>query len=151
MSASAHCWHINAGNTEMPMTPWEDETKVPCFTFPLTLPYMPFPGQFFICIFKKAAIPWIYTKRKSYFVKIHTPQCSLLYQGFPGGSDGKELACSAGDLGSIPGLGRSPGGGDGNPLQSSCLLLSMGTTPMDRGAWQTTIHGVAKSQAQLSD
>ena len=42
-------------------------------------------------------------------------------KGFPGGSDGKESACSAGDLGSIPGLGRSPGGGHGNPLQYSCL------------------------------
>ena len=48
----------------------------------------------------------------------------MLHQGFPGGSDGKESACSAGDLGLIPGLGRSPGGGDGNPLQSSYLLLS---------------------------
>ena len=62
-------------------------------------------------------------------------------QGFPGGSDGKESACSAGDLGSIPGLGRSPGEGNGNPLQYSCQENSM-----DRGTWQTTIHGVAKSQ-----
>ena len=45
----------------------------------------------------------------------------LLCCGFPGGSDGKESACNAGDLGSIPGLGRSPGGGHGNPLQCSCL------------------------------
>ena len=43
------------------------------------------------------------------------------YEGFPGGSDGKESACSTGDLGLIPGLGRSPGGGHGNPLQYSCL------------------------------
>ena len=43
------------------------------------------------------------------------------YVGFPGGSDGKESACNAGDLGSLPGLGRSPGGGHGNPLQDSCL------------------------------
>ena len=48
-------------------------------------------------------------------------------EGFPGGSDGKEAACKAGDLGSIPGLGRSPGGGHGNPLQYSCL-----ENPMDR-------------------
>ena len=52
-----------------------------------------------------------------------------------GGSDGKESACSAGDLGSIPGLGRSPGGGHGNPLQYSCL-----ENPMDRGAWQACIR-----------
>ena len=63
------------------------------------------------------------------------------YLSFPGGSDGKESACNAGDLGSIPGSGRSPKEGDGNPLQYSCLENSM-----DRGAWQTTAHGVAKSQ-----
>ena len=51
--------------------------------------------------------------------------------GFPGASDGKESTCNAGDLSSIPGLGRSPGGGHGNPLRYSCL-----ENPMDRGAWQ---------------
>ena len=66
--------------------------------------------------------------------------------GFPGGSEGKESACNAGDLGSIPGSGRSPGGGNGNPLQYSCLENSM-----DRGAWRATVHGVAKSWTQLSD
>ena len=60
--------------------------------------------------------------------------------GFPGGSDGKECACNAGDPGSIPGLGRSPGEGNGNPLQYSYLENSM-----NRGAWQATVHGVAKS------
>ena len=55
--------------------------------------------------------------------------------GFPGGSDGKESACNAEDLGLIPGLGRSPGEGNGNPLQYSCLENSM-----DRGAWQATVH-----------
>ena len=66
--------------------------------------------------------------------------------GFSGGSDSKEFACSAGDLGLIPGLGRSPGGGHGNPLQYSCL-----ENPTDRGAWQATIPGVAKSRTQPSD
>ena len=47
--------------------------------------------------------------------------CVYIQKGFPGGSDGKESTCNAGDLGSIPGLGRSPGGGCGNPLQYSCL------------------------------
>ena len=61
------------------------------------------------------------------------------FWGCPGGSDGKESACNAGDLGSIPGLGRSPGEGNGNPLQCSCL-----ENPMDRGAWQGTAHGVTK-------
>ena len=60
---------------------------------------------------------------------------------FPGGSDGKESACSAGDLGLIPRLGRSPGEGNVYPLQYSCL-----EDAMDRGAWQAIVHGAAKSQ-----
>ena len=55
-------------------------------------------------------------------------------------------ACNVGDWGSIPGLGRSSGEGNGNPLQDSCL-----ENPMDRGAWKAIVHGVAKSQTQLSD
>ena len=65
---------------------------------------------------------------------------------FPGGSDGKASAYSAGDPGSIPGSGRSPGEGNGNPLQYSCLK-----NPMDGRAWQATVHGVAKSWTRLSD
>ena len=64
-----------------------------------------------------------------------------LHQGFPDSSDSKEFACNAGNLGSIPGLGRSPGEGNGNPLQYSCL-----DNPMDRGAWWATVHGITKSQ-----
>ena len=64
----------------------------------------------------------------------------------PGGSDGKASACNAGDLGLIPGSGRSPGEGNGNPLQDSCLEKSM-----DGGAWWATVHGVAKSWTWLSD
>ena len=66
--------------------------------------------------------------------------------GFPSSSNDKESACNAGDLGLIPGLERSPGGGHGNPLQYSCL-----ESPIDRGAWWATVHGVAKSQTRLSD
>ena len=66
--------------------------------------------------------------------------------GFPGGSNGKESACNAGDLGSIPGLGKYPGKGNGNPLQYSCLDNSM-----DRGAWQATVSGAAKNQTRLSN
>ena len=66
--------------------------------------------------------------------------------GFSDGSGGKESACNAGDLGSIPGLGRSPGEGNGNPLQYSCL-----ENPMDREAWWATVQGVAKSRTRLSD
>ena len=62
------------------------------------------------------------------------------------GSDGKASVYNAGDLGSIPGSGRSPGEGNGNPLQYYCL-----ENPMDRGAWQATVHGVAKSQTGLSN
>ena len=64
---------------------------------------------------------------------------------FPGGSDGKASAFNAGDLGSVPGWGRSPGEGNGNPLQYSCL-----ENPTDGGAWQATVHGVAKSWTQLT-
>ena len=66
--------------------------------------------------------------------------------GFPGGSEVKASACNVGDLGSIPGLGRSPGEGNGNPLQYSCL-----ENPMDRGACWATVHRVAKSRTRLSD
>ena len=59
--------------------------------------------------------------------------------GLPGGSDAKESAYNAGDLGSIPGLGRSPGEGNGYPPQYSCL-----ENPMDRGAWRATVHRVAR-------
>ena len=60
-------------------------------------------------------------------------------KGFPDGSVVKNPSANAGDLGSIPGLGRSPGEGNGNPLQDSCL-----GNPMDQGAWQALVHGVAK-------
>ena len=64
-----------------------------------------------------------------------------LLPGFPGGSDSKESACQAGALGSIPMLRRSPGEGNGKPLQYSCLENSM-----DREAWRATVHGVSKSR-----
>ena len=66
--------------------------------------------------------------------------------GFPGSSEVKASACNAGDPGSIPGLGRSPGEGNGTPLQYSCL-----ENPMDGGAGWATVHGVEKSQTRLSD
>ena len=69
--------------------------------------------------------------------------------GFPGGSGIKNLPAvqeTAGDSGPSPGLGRSPGEGHDNPLQYSCL-----ENPMDTGAWQAIVHGVEKSQTQLSD
>ena len=66
--------------------------------------------------------------------------------GFPGGSVVKKSPANAGDEGLIPGSGRSPREGNGNPLQYSCL-----ENPMDRGAWWATVHRAAKSQTQLSD
>ena len=67
-------------------------------------------------------------------------------QGCPGGSDGKESTCNLRDPGSISGLARSPGEGNGYPLQYSGL-----ENPMDRGAWWATVYGVAKSQTRVSD
>ena len=84
-----------------------------------------------------------------YLPRCHSPLHYFSIQGitnkFPGSSDGKEYACNAGDLGSIPGSGRSPGEGNGYPLQHSCLKNSM-----DRGAWQATVHGIAKSWTKLT-
>ena len=88
---------------------------------------------------------------------LHVPYLHTMYEGLqfwsqtkldkvPGDSDGKESACNAGDLGSIPGWGRSPGEGKGNPFQYSCL-----GNPMDKGTWQATVQGVTKSQTQLSN
>ena len=74
--------------------------------------------------------------------------CAVVWAflGFPGGSEVKASASNAGDPGSIPGSGRSPGKGNGNPLQYSCL-----ENPMDRGAWRATVHRVAKSQTRRSN
>ena len=72
--------------------------------------------------------------------------CFFQSRGFPGGSDSKESACNVGDLGSIFGLGRSTSEQNSHPLQYSGLEKSM-----DRGAWQATVRGVAKSQTRLSD
>ena len=68
------------------------------------------------------------------------------HMDFPGGSDDKASACNVGDPGSIPGSGRSPGEGNGNSLQYSCL-----ENPMDGGAWWAIVHGVTKSRTRLSD
>ena len=70
----------------------------------------------------------------------------VLHWGFPGGSNSTEFVYKAVDLGLIPGSGRSPGEGNGNPLQYSCL-----ENPMNRGAWWATVHGVTKSWTRLSN
>ena len=86
------------------------------------------------------------------YVNTHITYVYVYVQkGFPGGSVGKESTCKAGeagaarDLGLIPGLGRSPGGGNGNPLQYSCL-----GNPMDRGAWWATVNGVTRVRHNLA-
>ena len=86
----------------------------------------------------------------SLLIRIHDNNVCCTFVGnqvwASGGSMVKNPPADAGDVGSIPGPGRSPGGGHGNPLQDSCL-----ENPMDRGAWWATVHGVAKSQTRSSD
>ena len=84
---------------------------------------------------------YAYTLRKPKLKKTHIYP---IVQGFPHRFVGKESACSAGDLGFIPGSGRSPGKGNGNPLQYSCLK-----NPIDSGAWEATVHRVARSRHNL--
>ena len=79
-------------------------------------------------------------------IKLNFLSTALFCWCFPGGSVVKNPPANAGDVGLIPGSGRSPGGGNGNPLQYSCL-----ENPMERGAWRATVYGVAKSQTQLSN
>ena len=67
----------------------------------------------------------------------------MYIQVFPDGSSGKESTCNAGDWASIPGQGKSPGGGSGNPLQCSCLK-----NPVDRGAWWAVVHSVTSLTVQ---
>ena len=91
----------------------------------------------------------LYSKVNQLYVYIYPFFFSCLpiqFGSFPGGLDGKASAYNAEDLGSIPGLGKSPGEGNGTPLQYSCL-----ENPMDGAAWQATVHDVAKSWTRLSD
>ena len=77
---------------------------------------------------------------------VSTACLHIVYGSIPGGSDGKGFACNVGDPGLILGSGRSPGEGNGKPLQ-----YSIPENPMDRRAWRATVHGVTKSQTRLSD
>ena len=88
----------------------------------------------------------VFQKIYTYLMHIYVYTYIEIAENFSGGSDGKASAYNAGDPGSIPGSGRSPGEGNGNPFQHSCL-----ENPMDGGAWEATVHGVAKSWTQLSD
>ena len=96
------------------------------------------------CAFSLSVLPSLALQERGISQTLPAPflyVCLTPTLGFPGGSDSKESACDAGDQGSIPGSGRSPGEGKGNPLQYSCL-----ENPMDRGACQATVPGVGKSQ-----
>ena len=77
---------------------------------------------------------------------LHVVLVVNLVLALPCSSDGKEAACSAGDLGLLPGWGRPPGGGHGSPLQSSGLEY-----PRDRGAWRAAVHGVTESRSRRND
>ena len=86
---------------------------------------------------QKTRVPFL--GREDPLEKGQATHCSV--PGLPRCPDGRESTCKAGDLGSIPGLGRSPGGGPGNPLQCACP-----ENPMGRGAWRAAVPGVANSQ-----
>ena len=92
----------------------------------------------------QAGDPGLIPGSGSFLEEGQAPHTSVL--GLVWWLSGEEATCSAGDLDSIPGLGRSPGGGRGNPLQCSCL-----ENPMDRGAWRAAVHGVTMSWTRLSD
>ena len=91
-------------------------------------------------------VNWFFIPKNHMVKKQPENKNGIIWVGFPGGSDGKVPECDVGDPGPIPGSGRSPGEGNGNPLQYSCLENSM-----DGGAWWATVHGVAKSRTWLSD
>ena len=92
---------------------------------------------FFFCFF-------FFEKKKRVIFSLF--RRNYTYRDFPGGADSKVSAYNVGDVGLIPGSGRSSGEGNGNPLQYSCL-----ENPVDRGAWWATVHGVAKSRTRLRD
>ena len=114
------------------------------------LPF-PFPGDIFwprdqtcVSCIGRRILYHSATREAPQYLAYLGPTHNIL--GLPGSSDSKESSCSAGDLSSIPGWGISPGEGNGNPLQYSCL-----ENPMDGGAWQVTVYGVPKSRTRLSD
>ena len=132
------CWHIECSTfTASSFRIWNSSTKIP--SPPLAL---------FVVMLPKAYLTSHSTMSGSRWV-ITPPWLSGSlgsFLCFPGGSDGKESFCNAGDPGLIPWLGRSPGEGNGNPFQYPCLENSM-----DGEAWPATVLGFIKSQPQLSD
>ena len=120
------CWFIECWDTEM------------CLGY--------FPWNLFLFSFPEWLVLLLQSTALS-LSQIPNSASYCVFLGFPGGASGKEPACwcrDIRDLGSVPGSGRSPGGGHGNPLQYSFLA-----NPLDRGAWRAIVHGVTKSQTQL--
>ena len=129
---------IQAYCTQQPETKWvPPEAQVQCYKrsqlFLFHSHYWQNMGQ------ESLNMPsWLICSLHAHDNQKRKPELSLR---LPRGFSGKESTCNAGDTGSIPGAGRFPGGGNGNPLQYSCLENSR-----DRGAWWATVHGVSKSQ-----
>ena len=102
------------------------------------------------CFLISGLVPWVVPSGEgiwshAYMIDVFTFLCIFYTSGFPGGSDGKESTLNVGNPSLIPGSGRSPGEGNGNQLQYSCLEVSM-----NRGACRATVYKVTKSQTRLS-
>ena len=109
--------------------------------------YYPFFINLSLNLCQETILMWVYFWTLFCSVDLHVYFfANTTLSLFPGGSEVKASACNAEDLGSIPGLGRSPEEGNGNPLQYSCL-----ENPMDGGAWWAIVHGVAKTWTRLSN
>ena len=129
----AHTYaHIYVCDTNACTCARTDEFRHLCKHMPITILMKSNTPSIVRC----SVILWTWGRGKILLIKFRYNA----FLGFPGGSDSKESACSAEDLGSIPSLGRSPGEGHGNLLQYYCLEISM-----DRGAWWSTVYGVARS------
>ena len=123
-SLPAHrCWEHKAAYNTL------GRGKAPCFTLSLTLPYMPFSWAAFNLYLLKSCNPLSIYQEKIILCKDTCTSVFLLHQGFPCGSDGKESACNVRDPRSIPGSGRSPGEGNGNPLQHTCWKIPWTEVP----------------------
>ena len=126
-------------------------TKLPCPSFPVHqfLTQGLNPCLLHLLHWQVGSLPLVPPGKLSNGMSIYLFLFIYIYAniwGFPGGSEVKVSACNAGDLGSIPGSGKSPEEGNGNPLQYSCL-----ENPMDGGAWWATVHRIAKSRTRLSN
>ena len=128
-------WKENSSDSEQM---WQENVRHLACSLAWRIPWTEEPGGLQSMGSRRVGHHWA----TNHFLTLGLPWWCLQCGRFPG----KESACNVGDPGLIPRWGRCPGGGNGNALQYSCL-----ENPMDRGAWRATVHGVAKSQTQLSD